>query len=100
MSLAVYQPLDHVRKSAHVDSLEKYKEMHEQSLKDPEVCVSAGLPRGGLPAARPHVLTRMSHPPPLRRPRAPLPALQAFWGAFMDQFHWNKKWDSGENFHK
>ena len=37
MSQAVYQPLDHVCKGAHVDSLEKYKEMHAQSLKDPEV---------------------------------------------------------------
>ena len=37
MSQAVYQPLDHVRKGAHVESLEKYKEMHAQSLKDPEV---------------------------------------------------------------
>jgi hypothetical protein len=37
MSQAVYQPLDHVRKGSLVDSLETYKEMHAQSLKDPEV---------------------------------------------------------------
>ncbi|KAL4422637.1 hypothetical protein ABPG75_008834 [Micractinium tetrahymenae] len=25
---------------------------------------------------------------------------EGFWGELMERFHWRKKWDSGENFHK
>ena len=51
MSQAVYEPMDHIRKGSHVDSMEKYKAMHKQSLEDPEVGRAAkGLPR--LPARR------------------------------------------------
>ena len=40
----LYQPPEHVVKGAHVDSLAKYKDMYERSLKDPEVRRPLGLP--------------------------------------------------------
>ena len=67
MSQAVYEPLDQVRQGAHVDSLEKYKEMHEQSLKDPEVrWVLWGPPQG-----RADGLSLDESPPAWWRPRRP-----------------------------
>lgn len=90
----VYQPPEHVVKGAHVDSLEKYKDMYAQSLKDPEASGSSGPAAGGAPGR--DIPTQRF----LNATCAPRPVLQGFWGAFMDQFHWNKKWESGENFHK
>lgn len=84
---SVYQPLERLTLGAHVDSLDKYKEMYARSLKDPEVNGPGGRCR------RPG---DFDYSTSLRC----RPALQGFWGEFASQFHWNKKWDSGENFHK
>jgi hypothetical protein len=96
---STYPPL---AKGAHVDSMDKYKSMYERSMKDPEVrrCrESSG--KGGYYCRR--------HLPPLNRLcrshfgrlTTPLfPLLQGFWGDFAADFHWNKKWETGHDFHK
>lgn len=93
MAQALYQPPEHIVKGAHVDSLAKYKDMHARSLKDPEV--------RARDAVRPSQCARHAEVSMLLTP-SPLPLLplQGFWGEFMEQFHWNKKWDSGPEFHK
>lgn len=90
----VYQPPEHVAKGAHVDSLAKYKDMYDLSLKDPEVRDQGGAERGGRCLGSLDESYTQHLSPPCSS------CLQAFWGEFASQFHWNKKWDSGENFHK
>lgn len=90
MAATVHQPPEHVVKGAHVDSLAKYKDMYARSLSDPEVRGAAGPRRAGpLTSAEPSLTHRPCWPP-----------LQGFWGEFASQFHWNKKWTSGADFHK
>ena len=93
---ALYQPPEAVQSAAHVSSMAQYQDMHARSLKDPEVRGGEGRrARGGAGAHA--VPPRVTH---AARPHALPPTLQGFWGEFAEQFYWNKKWETGSEFHK